>query len=73
MKFYMWLNAFDKKTVLVGSRTDYGSYVGWGSFHIDAIDAMFGNKVRQAVQAAPDPICVEAFNLRIDGVEIHGQ
>ena len=70
MKIYMWLNSLDKETVMVGSRTDYGSYICWGSFHIDSVDTMFGNVVRQAVQDAPDPICVEAFNLRVDEVEI---
>ena len=70
MKIYMWLNTLDKETVLVGSRTDFGSYICWGSFHIDAIDTMFGNAIRQATQDASDPICVEAFNLRVDGVDI---
>jgi hypothetical protein len=73
MKIYMWLNSLDKECVDIGTKLADGRYFCYACLHIDFISDLFGNEVRQAVQDATTPICIQAFNLRVDGLEIHDQ
>lgn len=50
MDFWIWRDAIDKETYMIGVKRKSGSFMAWATLYIDAISDMLGRDFSESIK-----------------------